>query len=67
MKRALTARPTAPSPKIATDDPFFGFATFTVAPKPEKEEKVPSSSELHSNSQNSLMEKKETEEPCFKQ
>lgn len=30
----LTARPTAPSPKIATEEPFFGFATFRVAPKP---------------------------------
>ena len=30
----LTASPTAPRPKIATDWPFLGFATFTVAPKP---------------------------------
>jgi hypothetical protein len=33
---ALTARPTAPRPKIATVEPFFGFATFSVAPSPKK-------------------------------
>uniref|UniRef100_A0A7C9FRA9 Uncharacterized protein n=1 Tax=Opuntia streptacantha TaxID=393608 RepID=A0A7C9FRA9_OPUST len=31
---SAAARPTAPRPKIATVWPFFGFATFTVAPKP---------------------------------
>lgn len=30
----LTARPTAPNPKTATVEPFFGFATFRVAPRP---------------------------------
>ena len=29
-----TARPTAPRPKIATVEPFFGFATFKAAPNP---------------------------------
>lgn len=29
-----TARPTAPKPKTATVSLGFGFATFTVAPKP---------------------------------
>jgi hypothetical protein len=33
---SLTARPTAPRPKIATVEPFFGFATFSVAPSPEE-------------------------------
>lgn len=33
----LTARPTAPSPKTATVEPFFGFATFKVAPRPERQ------------------------------
>lgn len=32
----LTARPTAPSPNTATVEPFFGLATFRVAPKPEQ-------------------------------
>ena len=32
----LTARPTAPIPKIATVEPFFGFATFKVAPRPKE-------------------------------
>lgn len=40
MEERLTARPTAPSPKIATVDPFFGFATFKVAPRPT--EQIPS-------------------------
>jgi hypothetical protein len=31
----LTARPTAPIPNTATVEPFFGFATLRVAPKPE--------------------------------
>jgi hypothetical protein len=35
-RMSLTARPTAPRPKIATVEPFFGFATFRVAPSPEK-------------------------------
>lgn len=30
----LTARPTAPNPKIATVEPFIGLATFRVAPSP---------------------------------
>lgn len=33
-KSNLTARPTAPNPKTATVDPFVGFATFKVAPRP---------------------------------
>lgn len=33
----LTARPTAPNPKTATDEPFFGFATFRVAPRPRQQ------------------------------
>lgn len=33
-KSNLTARPTAPNPKTATVDPFVGFATFIVAPRP---------------------------------
>ena len=32
--RRFTASPTAPSPKTATVDPFLGFATFKVAPRP---------------------------------
>jgi hypothetical protein len=32
----LTARPTAPRPKIATVEPGFGFATLSVAPSPEE-------------------------------
>lgn len=36
----LTARPTAPSPKTATVEPFFGFATFKVAPRPERQNQI---------------------------
>ena len=32
----LTARPTAPRPKIATVEPFGGFATLIVAPRPKQ-------------------------------
>jgi len=32
--RQLTASPTAPNPNIATDEPFLGLATFSVAPRP---------------------------------
>lgn len=31
----LTAKPTAPNPKIATEEPFLGFATLKIAPNPE--------------------------------
>ena len=34
QQRKLTARPTAPNPKTATVWPFWGFATFKVAPMP---------------------------------
>lgn len=33
-RKKYTDKPTAPKPKIATVEPFGGFATFTVAPKP---------------------------------
>lgn len=36
----LTARPTAPSPKTATVEPFLGFATFKVAPRPERQNQI---------------------------
>jgi hypothetical protein len=36
QQEKLTARPTAPNPKTATDWPFLGFATFKVAPRPFK-------------------------------
>jgi hypothetical protein len=39
LEKKLTARPTAPSPKMATDEPFFGFATFKVAPRPTGQKK----------------------------
>jgi len=32
----LTARPTSPRPKIATVEPFGGFATLIVAPRPKQ-------------------------------
>jgi hypothetical protein len=35
----LTARPTAPSPKIATVDPFSTSATFHAAPTPTRKYK----------------------------
>lgn len=35
----LTARPTAPSPKMATEEPFLGFATLRVAPNPTRGKK----------------------------
>lgn len=34
----LTASPTAPSPKMATEEPFFGLATLRVAPNPSNGE-----------------------------
>lgn len=34
--QTLTARPTAPRPNIATVEPFGGFATLIVAPRPTK-------------------------------
>ncbi len=37
-KSILTARPTVPSPKIATTDPASIFATFHTAPKPVNSE-----------------------------
>jgi hypothetical protein len=40
LEKKLTARPTAPSPKMATDEPFFGFATFKVAPRPTGKKKT---------------------------
>jgi hypothetical protein len=40
MTNTLTESPTAPKPKIATVEPFFGFATLTVAPKPKQMEKI---------------------------
>ena len=33
-ERKPTARPTAPGPNIATDEPLLGFAAFNVAPRP---------------------------------
>lgn len=33
-EKGLTARPTAPNPKTATEEPFVGLATFKVAPRP---------------------------------
>lgn len=43
----LTARPTAPSPKIATVDPFSTSATFHAAPTPARTTKSKSDSQFH--------------------
>jgi len=48
-KSTLTARPTAPRPKIATVEPFGGFATLIDAPRPSKRNLVshPASSDIY--------------------
>lgn len=39
-REKLTARPTAPSPNTATVEPLGGFATFKVAPRPTRQNKI---------------------------